>query len=92
MKVSDPVFPIEHSDHDAKEDRDNRHVLMLLPSRSVGGKIQSRERALSGQPRVRIQYLVDCFPSRKFFQDELNSDACGGDDRFTHHYRRVGLN
>jgi len=81
VEVGNPVFPVEHSNNNAKEDRDDRHVFRLLPSRSSGGKIQSREHPLFGQPGVRIRYFVNCLPSRQFLQDKLDGDACAGDDR-----------
>ena len=33
VEVSDAVFAVEHADHDAEEDRNDRHVLILLLSR-----------------------------------------------------------
>jgi len=91
MEVGNPVLSIEHPDHDAKEDRDDGHVLILLSSLSDGGKIKSSEDGFSGKPGVSIHYLVDGFTSRKFFKDEFDRDSRAGHNGLTHHDRWIGL-
>gem|GEM_PF-5690441 len=59
---------------------------------SFSSKSQRCVNSFASQAWMRFQYLINSFASSKLFQDQFYSNARTGNNRLTHHNRRVGMN
>jgi hypothetical protein len=57
----------------------------------LGTKLDCRKNGFAGQPRVRLQELLNSLTSSQLLQDVLDCDPSAPNNRFTHHHAGIAL-